>query len=586
MRLLSTDRAELHYFASPEAVPGGYAILSHVWDPYEQTYQDLCSLRAQCALTGENPRDRVCSKLRESCFLAERHGYKWLWADTCCIDKTSSSELSESINSMYRFYGLAEVCYAYLKDVPKGGILSSRDSAFRRSRWHTRGWTLQELIAPDIVIFLSSDWHVLGTKGELARLLEEITLVPVEVLRLEEELSNVSAARRMSWAATRQTTKEEDEAYCLMGIFGINMPTLYGEGREAFTRLQEEILKRSIDTSLFAWGQCWPVPSMPPPSPQSSRHSHIHDDKSCLLAMSPSAFASCNQISFNPPRSPPLPQGEPISSGVYSDSTGETEVFLDALDFVQPGLPTFSVTPYGLRAHVMLFEYPSYSVAVLCCANKDGKPLGLLLQSCPVAPDPHRPLYHPGVDRFRTVALSDDFIERGVNGVFAEWKVVYIIQQARQDAGAGPRLLLNRNLSTPFRFCKEELERLLRQHLWSLETLTRVDFDWNGSPPVSLAFKHKINDKAVIILSLGRCQSTSRMDYPHWATLRFYQGQSPPNVPEHTCSEDHICQWPDRKKVFKLSVEFYGIMNFFHDITLSFATCPMNPSTTLVVTIA
>ena len=270
--------------------------------------------------------------------------------------------------------------------------------------------------------------------------------------------------------------------------------------------------------------------------------------------------------------------------GLYDESTTETEEFSDALDVVQPGLPTFSVTPYGLRAHVMLFEYPSYLVAVLCCSNKDGKPLGLLLRPCPIAPDPHRPLYHPGVDRFRTVTLSDDFIENGISGVFAEWKVVYIVMEAQQDAGAGPRLLINRNLSTPFRFCKEELERLLRQHLWSLETLTKVDFNWNGSPSVSLAFKHKINDEAVMVLSLGRCQ-LSRTDYPHWATLRFYEGQPASSSSEHVCSEDHIDGWPDRKKVFKLSVQFYGLMNFFHDIQLSFATCPMNPSNTLIVSI-
>ena len=124
MRLLNTHRAELHYFSSPEAVPGGYAILSHVWDPYEQTYQDLCSLHAQCALTGENPRDGVCSKLRESCLLAERHGYKWLWADTCCIDKTSSAELLD-VNPMLGYDSLAHVCYAYLQAVPTRHALRS-----------------------------------------------------------------------------------------------------------------------------------------------------------------------------------------------------------------------------------------------------------------------------------------------------------------------------------------------------------------------------------------------------------------------------------------------------------------------------
>ena len=317
MWVLSTDRAELYFFVSPEDVPGGYAILSHVWDQGEQTFQDLWSIRTECVRAGRNPRDHVCAKLAECCILAERHGYRWVWIDTCCIDKTSSSELSEAINSMYRYYGLAEVCYAYLKDVPDGTILSSRDSAFRQSRWHTRGWTLQELLAPDIVIFLSKDWKILGTKSELAALLEEITLIPVSVLRLEEELSDVSVSQRMSWAAKRKTTRPEDEAYSLMGIFGINMPTLYGEGRQAFRRLQEEILKRSIDTSLFAWGMCCVVPYLPQPTRDSSSSRHVHDDKSCLLAGAPSAFASCNQVSFNPPRDPkPLPS-RPVSVSPY-----------------------------------------------------------------------------------------------------------------------------------------------------------------------------------------------------------------------------------------------------------------------------
>ncbi|KAH9910730.1 heterokaryon incompatibility protein-domain-containing protein [Epithele typhae] len=253
MWLLSTDRAELHYFVSPEVVPGGYAILSHVWTDDETQFHDLRAIETRCEDTGENPRDLVSSKIREFCILAADHGYAYAWADTCCIDKSSSAELSEAINSMFRYYSLAGVCYAYLSDVEDTDVKSDQ-RAFRNSRWHTRGWTLQELLAPLLLLFLSRDWEILGTKSELAEALERATGIPVSILRFEEEIRDVSVAQRMSWASERVTTRIEDEVYCLMGIFDVNMPMLYGEGRKAFQRLQEEIMRTSTDTSMFAWG--------------------------------------------------------------------------------------------------------------------------------------------------------------------------------------------------------------------------------------------------------------------------------------------------------------------------------------------
>ena len=254
MWLLSTARAELRYFPAPETIPKGYAILSHVWGEDEQTFQDIQALRARCAESGDSPRDLASTKIRNFCVLAERDGYNWGWVDTCCIDKTSSSELTEAINSMYRYYTLAEVCYAYLKDVPTDDATDGNYSAFRKSVWHRRGWTLQELIAPRLVVLLSQTWEVIGAKADLALLLEEVTNVPTDVLRLEASPSDYCIAARMAWAAKRETTRPEDEAYCLMGIFGIFMPALYGEGRNAFRRLQEEIMKTSEDSSIFAWG--------------------------------------------------------------------------------------------------------------------------------------------------------------------------------------------------------------------------------------------------------------------------------------------------------------------------------------------
>lgn len=192
----------------------------------------------------------------------------------CCIDKTSTAELSEAINSMYRWYQKAQVCYVYLADVDffdpvieqwkdhgwaSKHIMAPKKSSFVNSRWFTRGWTLQELLAPFDVRFYSRTFTPLGSKHELCLLLSYITGISKPALEPRLPLSGTnplgfSVATRMSWAAKRQTTRVEDIAYCLLGLFDINMPLIYGEGEKAFRRLQEEIMKSSDDQSLFAWG--------------------------------------------------------------------------------------------------------------------------------------------------------------------------------------------------------------------------------------------------------------------------------------------------------------------------------------------
>lgn len=224
-----------------------YAILSHTWGDDEVTFQDM---------QGELPvYKKGFSKVERSCKQAKSDGLDYIWIDTCCIDKSSSAELSETINSMYQWYKKAMVCYAYLSDVPPSEAQDPRDdsSSFRKSRWFTRGWTLQELIAPRLVIFFSESWTSLGTKWQLLTLLSDITSIDSAWLRGgEDALSIASIAQKMSWAANRTTTRLEDRAYSLLGIFDVNMPLLYGEGQKAFTRLQEEILKQTDDESLFA----------------------------------------------------------------------------------------------------------------------------------------------------------------------------------------------------------------------------------------------------------------------------------------------------------------------------------------------
>ncbi len=196
---------------------------------------------------------RLTMKIRRACTVARLDQFSQLWVDTSCIDKTSSTELSEAINSMFAWYRDAAVCYVYLADVPRSGDPRRPGSAFRHSRWFTRGWTLQELIAPQVVVFLSREWEVIGTKESLADLVEDITGIDRDVLMNRKSHNDVSVAARMSWAAERITTRIEDQAYCLLGIFGIVMTPIYGEGDHAFRRLQEEILRQIPDDSIFAW---------------------------------------------------------------------------------------------------------------------------------------------------------------------------------------------------------------------------------------------------------------------------------------------------------------------------------------------
>ncbi|KAF9071908.1 heterokaryon incompatibility protein-domain-containing protein [Rhodocollybia butyracea] len=256
MRLLditTPNEPKLVYFADGQKIPR-YAILSHVWGYEEVTFQQMQNPSSIKDLRGYSKIVRAAEK-------AHSEGFEYIWIDTCCIDKNSSSELSEAINSMYGYYCKAVVCYAYLADVQGGLTRRSLESAFLVCRWFKRGWTLQELLAPRIVVFFAEDWKKIGTKASLRGAITEITGIPSGVLLMNDQ-SKISVAKRMSWAAGRETTRVEDRAYSLMGIFGVFMPTIYGEGTHAFTRLQEEILKVSDDQTIFAWKSIlntWPT---------------------------------------------------------------------------------------------------------------------------------------------------------------------------------------------------------------------------------------------------------------------------------------------------------------------------------------
>ncbi|KAF2096003.1 HET-domain-containing protein, partial [Rhizodiscina lignyota] len=211
-----------------------YAILSHRWiEGEEVTFQEMRS--------NGLPPDR--SEISQCCKLARAEGIAYAWVDTCCIDKTSSAELTEAINSMYHWYADSEICYAYLADVHV-----QESSTLTKSSWFTRGWTLQELIAPEQVLFYDHGWTPLGSRSDLSWELSYITGIAEAVLAQQKAVNFCSIAERMSWASRRTTTRKEDMAYGLLGLFQVNMPMLYGEGGErAFLRLQEEIIKSSDD---------------------------------------------------------------------------------------------------------------------------------------------------------------------------------------------------------------------------------------------------------------------------------------------------------------------------------------------------
>lgn len=325
------------------------------------------------------------AKIKRCCEQAKQDGYSWAWVDTCCIDKRSSAELSEAINSMYRYYWNASKCYAYLSDVSATGSvpmepnveldadISRRkrrwrnmpfrnlkaDASARRpsllriptslqspdrtpcsypeeevpitcSRWFERGWTLQELLAPVVVEFYDKHWIFLGTKSSLANKIQEITGISVRYILDRSSISTASIGLRFSWASNRRTTRDEDIAYCLLGIVGVNMPLLYGEGRRAFRRLQVELLKQTRDHTVFAWSGRWWI----------SISVRDTTGEKYFLAPSPMYFSTFNLEDVRPTFRQPLAQAsiqEMTALGVHimlpciQRPHGETVAVLDCL---------------------------------------------------------------------------------------------------------------------------------------------------------------------------------------------------------------------------------------------------------------
>ncbi|KFY48760.1 hypothetical protein V495_01053, partial [Pseudogymnoascus sp. VKM F-4514 (FW-929)] len=339
MRFINVDTFELEEFMDHRST--NYAILSHTWGQKEVTFADM-----QRGLPHAEALPSF-EKIRGACRQAAIDGFKFVWVDTCCIDKSSSAELSEAINSMFRWYADAKICYAYLSDVEEVGEGFEAESQFRKSRWFTRGWTLQELLAPKKVIFYSHKWIGLGSKEEFATMISEIAGIDYEALRVLD-ITRFSVAERMSWASGRVTTRQEDIAYCLLGLFGVNMPLLYGEGERAFIRLEEEIIKRSDDHSIFAWTSSSDAPYM----------------TSGLLATSPLQFKH----------------------------SGRIDSFRGATDQSRPYLMTNK--GLSIKMNLLKGNGPQEYFAVLDCCTMDRWILAICLRETVYSPDKTR--FSPG----------------------------------------------------------------------------------------------------------------------------------------------------------------------------------------------
>ncbi|KAB2102383.1 hypothetical protein AG0111_0g9246 [Alternaria gaisen] len=241
MRLLDSRTLQLRTFYGDDIPP--YAILSHTWlqDEDEVTHAQIQD--------PENCRHMMgFQKIEYTCQQAIRDGLNHAWIDTCCIDKTNSTELSEAINSMFQWYSNSKTCYVYLTDVS-----DQQNGNLMGSRWWSRAWTLQELLAPTDVRFYNVFWKRIGSKRDSILVIKFDTGIDEETLRSPRRMFDKSIAQRLSWAAGRKAKRTEDRAYSMLGILGVNMAMQYGEGSGAFTCLQEVILQDKNDQTLFAW---------------------------------------------------------------------------------------------------------------------------------------------------------------------------------------------------------------------------------------------------------------------------------------------------------------------------------------------
>lgn len=273
MRLLNVIDLTFEEFIGDQ-VPA-YAIISHRWTNQEVSYQDFLNDRS--TIIQGFRQSYGWTKILKARAIAKVRGYRWFWLDSCCIDKKSSAELTEAINSMFNWYRRSAECYVFLPDVHYSKVAQAAetqwrsgsdpyfgygaefdDTQLRSSVWFTRSWTLQELLAPRHVYFFDSDFTCFASKDSHSSLFSDITGIPAMFLsatsgNLPFDVAKASIGERLRWASQRQATRKEDISYSLLGIFEINMPLLYGEEERSFLRLQTEIIRKSNDETIFVW---------------------------------------------------------------------------------------------------------------------------------------------------------------------------------------------------------------------------------------------------------------------------------------------------------------------------------------------
>lgn len=249
-----------------------YAIFSHRWTDSEPSYQDVLTSSGRLSIgKHRNFKTAGLTKLVRLCETARSLGYRLVWSDTCCIDKTNATELSEAIHAMFKWYAHAHVCIVHL-------AASSSLADFKREPWFERGWTLQELLAPKRIKFYNKDWHpftdLVSDKANnmVLSALSAVTGIPRDAVVADNSrgIRGRGIWEIMSWASMRKTTRIEDAAYCLFGLFDVNLPITYGEGEKAFPRLVEAIMAQCSTWDVFAWaGQA------------SSRHPVLPSSPAC-----------------------------------------------------------------------------------------------------------------------------------------------------------------------------------------------------------------------------------------------------------------------------------------------------------------
>ncbi|KAK4183097.1 hypothetical protein QBC35DRAFT_350493, partial [Podospora australis] len=288
MRLINTRTRRLEFSPANSKLPlPKYAILSESHAPGEDkasSYPNLIQNPKSSNNRQNGNREEDHQRLDKPCLLALSHGFEYIWIDTLCIDHKNNADIAKAVKSTWKRLSRASVCFVYLDDV-------SLLAQFLTSQWFTHTWTLPALLAPPSVVFHNSSWEELGTKSSpsLCPIISRITGIPQSILRGETSLHSTSIAQKMSWAARQKTpsTRPEDRAYSLMGLFGLEdddntLKIRYGEGfRRAFTRLQQGIIQKFPDDhTIFAW---------------RLSHSCEAEDGS-LLAPSPRCFEASGRI--------------------------------------------------------------------------------------------------------------------------------------------------------------------------------------------------------------------------------------------------------------------------------------------------